>query len=139
MIKIIFAMIFAAVLPVAMVAEVPAQAEAAPAVVEAEVSRVTVAQYCESPKSVATTRRPVTAKSLAPVSVAQTKREVVLPAVGWPDSIVWTLGGAVLVLALIIAFLLGRVTAPVATQPQVMAPVVYVHPPLTPPAPPSAP
>lgn len=53
----------------------------------------------------------------------------VMPQLVWAE---W-MGWVVILLALTVAFLLGRATAPVAHQPQVVAPVVYVQPPAPPP------
>jgi len=62
------------------------------------------------------------------VAVAPAVRASLLP-IGWPDWAMWTLIGAVVLLALVVAFLLGRVMAPAPMQPQVVAPVVYIQPP----------
>jgi len=125
MTKILFVLIFATVSSVAM-AQV-SESVVEKAVVVESVGAAT--QQCEAPKPLAAR------KSLAP---KPTQQAAVLPAVGWPDSVVWGLGGAVLLLGLIVAFLLGRATAPVAHQPQMIAPVVYVQPPPAP-APPRVP
>ncbi len=64
-----------------------------------------------------------------PVVVVAPTVRTTLPTVGWPDWAMWALAIAVVLLALVVAFLLGRITAPIQTQPQVVAPVVYVQPP----------
>ena len=109
-----------AMLPFAVAEKVPKSAVAP--VVKQEVVQTSTA----CPSSV------VEKKAL--VAPARAIRVVTLPPVGWPDWLVWSLCGVVATLALVVAFLLGRVTGQVH-QPQVVAPVVYVQPP-PPPDPP---
>lgn len=66
-----------------------------------------------------------------PVSLAKppmVRTANVLPTIGWPDWVLGVLAGAIFLLLLAVVFLIGRVTAPVQ-NPQVVTPVVYVHPP----------
>jgi hypothetical protein len=62
------------------------------------------------------------------VATAPVARTISLPA-GRPDWTLTAMFGAILLLVVAVAFLLGRLTAPVAAQPQVVAPVVYIQPP----------
>ena len=65
----------------------------------------------------------------AQVTVASPTRRTLLDQLGWPDWMGTLLVGMITLLVVMVAFILGRVTAPVAHHPQVVAPVVYVHPP----------
>ena len=91
-------------------------------VVATPVAKLEVAQQAPCPVP------PVKKASVRPTVVKP--KVALLPAVGWPDWLMGSLIGVVLVLALLITFLLGRITAgQVQHQPQVVAPVVYVQPP----------
>lgn len=76
-------------------------------------------------------------KTQAPVPVVKTQQAprvaTFLPYVGWPDWVMGWLVAVIILLALVVMFLLGRVTAPMQNMPQVMAPVVYIQPPAPPP------
>lgn len=101
----------------------------------AEIRRAYADVFGGNPKAGAECPTPAPVKRTARSAVAPTTKPTpappALPPIGWPDWLMWLLSGTVAVLALVVAFLLGRVTGQ-PHQPQMVAPVVYVQPPEVP-------